>query len=251
MSSLHAAGLESRDRGTADPVLRDMVVASGTTGTLQVDLAPGTYLLTVTMGDSGFAQNNMGWAVQGQTVESGINTAAGTWHIGTKSVTLSTGSLAVSFFDPTAYWVVNALTIQQNSTYIHKFDFGTDTSPVGSGYTQVTPATDYSAAQGYGWALTNPADQLKLIKTPNSGASTFPTQSDYMIALERFPLYMERGWHPGTTPGVPGYFGDPSEGELGMRSMGNYIFAASLLATDPAYDPIPSGVSQAQLLSRA
>src|SRR5438094_1562702 len=32
-----------------------------------------------------------------------------------------------------------------------QFDFGTTTSPVAAGYTQVTPATTYSAAQGYGW----------------------------------------------------------------------------------------------------
>src|SRR5262249_6580290 len=31
------------------------------------------------------------------------------------------------------------------------FDFGTPTSPVASGYTQVTEATQYSAGQGYGW----------------------------------------------------------------------------------------------------
>src|SRR5262249_47932933 len=32
-----------------------------------------------------------------------------------------------------------------------KFDFGTATSPVAAGYTQVTAATAYSVAQHYGW----------------------------------------------------------------------------------------------------
>src|SRR5205823_7181537 len=31
------------------------------------------------------------------------------------------------------------------------FDFGTANSPVAAGYTQVTPATAYTASQGYGW----------------------------------------------------------------------------------------------------
>jgi rhamnogalacturonan endolyase len=31
------------------------------------------------------------------------------------------------------------------------FDFGTDTSPVASGYARVSPATVFSAGQGYGW----------------------------------------------------------------------------------------------------
>ncbi len=37
---------------------------------------------------------------------------------------------------------------------VAKFDFGTADSPVRTGFTQVTPATAYSAAQGYGWEST-------------------------------------------------------------------------------------------------
>jgi hypothetical protein len=80
----------------------------------------------------------------------------------------------------------------------------------------------------------------------------YPTEADYMNILERFALYSERGWNPNYL-GDPqlGYFGDPDNGESGMRSIGNYIFTTSLLASDPAYDPSVSGVDQQTLLERA
>ena len=41
----------------------------------------------------------------------------------------------------------------------HQFDFGTSGSPVASGYTQVTEATSYSVAQGYGWLSGSPVSR--------------------------------------------------------------------------------------------
>lgn len=95
-------------------------------------------------------------------------------------------------------------------------------------------------------------DRLHAIKKPDYSSRAYPTPSDYMRILERFPMYGERGWHANYA-GKPdvGYFGDPSHGELGMRAMGNYVFVTALLATDPAYDPRPSGVSRSTVLARA
>ncbi len=43
------------------------------------------------------------------------------------------------------------LTLVAATTFTAHFDFGTATSPVAVGYTQVTPTTTYSAVRGYGW----------------------------------------------------------------------------------------------------
>lgn len=80
----------------------------------------------------------------------------------------------------------------------------------------------------------------------------YPSEADYMQILEQFALYSERGWK-GNYLGDRqlGYFGDPSNDEDGMRSMGNYIFTTSLLASDLAYNPSRSSVQQSVLLNRA
>lgn len=79
-----------------------------------------------------------------------------------------------------------------------------------------------------------------------------PLAGEYMPLLEQFALYSERGWK-GNYLGDRhlGYFGDPNSDESGMRSMGNYIFTTSLLASDPDYNPSISGISQSILLDRA
>lgn len=48
----------------------------------------------------------------------------------------------------TAATTTQTITVDQ----AYQFDFGTSTSPVASGFTQVTDATKYSAPQGYGWS---------------------------------------------------------------------------------------------------
>ncbi|NJR62488.1 MAG: hypothetical protein HC769_29000 [Cyanobacteria bacterium CRU_2_1] len=80
----------------------------------------------------------------------------------------------------------------------------------------------------------------------------YPCESDYMRLLERFPLYSERGWNPNYLDDrTIGYFGDPDNGESGLRSMGNYIFTTCLLASDESYDANISGINQETLLDRA
>lgn len=95
-------------------------------------------------------------------------------------------------------------------------------------------------------------DRLHVIRKPDYSAKSYPSAADMMRILERFPMYSERGWHANylDNPAL-GYFGDSDHGEMGLRAMGNYIFVTALLATDPAYDPRPSGITRATLLARA
>lgn len=101
------------------------------------------------------------------------------------------------------------------------------------------------------WMVSSPSQPLKVLKKPRYTSTSYPSLTDYMRVLERFPLYGERGWR-GNYLGDPnlGFFADPDSAEMGMRSMGNYIFTMSLLSSDPAYDPAVTGISQAQVLSR-
>jgi hypothetical protein len=77
----------------------------------------------------------------------------------TFAVTVADGQLNLRFkdnggIDPN--WALNALVIRTQSSLPTggRFDFGTSTSPVASGYTQVSPVTSYSVLTGYGWSST-------------------------------------------------------------------------------------------------
>jgi len=66
--------------------------------------------------------------------------------------------------------------------------------------------------------------------------SAYPGLTDYRRILARFPSYAVRGWHGAAgSAGVDGegYFGDPGNEEAGLRTVGNFIFTAALLASDP------------------
>lgn len=80
----------------------------------------------------------------------------------------------------------------------------------------------------------------------------YPNEENYMQLLEQFALYSERGWKGNyLSDRHLGCFGDPGSGENGMRSMGNYVFTTSLLASDPTYNSNTSGITQSVLLDRA
>jgi len=158
--------------------------------TFAVDLANGTYNVTVTMGDDGFSHDQQGVFLLGTQVDS-VTTAAGRYYIHTYSATVTNGQLTLTLqdlggADPNV--VINALDIVQSAaapaissvaatatapvvspttspvttggsatavasaivSTLH-FAFGTPTSPTVTGYTAVNEATTYSAALGYGW----------------------------------------------------------------------------------------------------
>jgi hypothetical protein len=84
-------------------------------------------------------------------------------------------------------------------------------------------------------------------KPANFDAPTYPSPSDYLRILERFPRYAERGWHD--LPGQPGlgWFGDGHSGEQGQRTLANFILVYAWLATNDQYDPAVSGVARETL----
>jgi len=102
------------------------------------------------------------------------------------------------------------------------------------------------------WMVSSPSTRLRVVKRFPGRPQSYPSASDYMRILERFPAYAERGWRDPAAAGHPiGFFGDPDHAEMGLRSMGNVVFVAALLATDAAYDPNVTGVSRLRVLARA
>ncbi len=107
--------LESRDRsGPADDLKKDFVLSSSAARTFRVDLANGTYTVTVTMGDNDFAHDNMVVKANGTIVLPDVDTAAGSFAVNTFPVTVSGGSLSLEFSDAggtDGSWVVNGISI--------------------------------------------------------------------------------------------------------------------------------------------
>lgn len=107
--------LESRDRGgPTDDLKRDFVMDSSAARTFRVDLPNGTYAVTVTMGDNGFAHDNMIVKANGATMLGNVNNAVGSFSVNTFNVNVTSSSLALEFSDgggsdPT--WVVNGVSI--------------------------------------------------------------------------------------------------------------------------------------------
>lgn len=92
--------------------------------------------------------------------------------------------------------------------------------------------------------------KLALIKPPPAGASTFPWLPDYLRVLERFPAYHARSWHDVNAAGEAlGYFG-PGD-QSGAVAQARDLLALAYLATDPGYDPRPSGIPAAALRDQA
>jgi fibronectin type 3 domain-containing protein len=113
------SSLSSRDRGApADAVKQDFVQNDASTARIfKVDLANGTYNVTVTMGDNDYAHDNMVVKANGTTALADVDSAAGGFAVNSFPVTVSGGSLSLEFSDaggtdPT--WIVNGVVI--NST---------------------------------------------------------------------------------------------------------------------------------------
>ena len=96
------------------------------------------------------------------------------------------------------------------------------------------------------------AEPLHKIKPLDTDNPLFPTASDYMTVLERFPLFAENGWH-GNYQGHAnvGYWGNAYSGEMGQRPQANFIVAYALMSRETSYDPTVSGVMRETLRSRA
>ena len=144
-----AGSVASRDRGTADPLLRDLCLSRNAT----FRLAPpvDNYSVQLTAGDAAYAHDEMLFSIFGLVRQE--STAAGettrvAWSLlggfdQFFDVTIADGGGS----DPNA--VINSLEIEPMPS--RRFDLGTTTSPLAGGYRRVTPATTYRPAVGYGW----------------------------------------------------------------------------------------------------
>jgi fibronectin type 3 domain-containing protein len=152
----------SRDRGTGGDVNRDLNYTED--GTFVVDLANGSYDVTVTLGDMSFSRDQMGIHLQGQQVDL-VDTPAGTMHTATYHVEVADSRLNMRLLNEGGdrFVTITAMEIAQvvNTTpdpdpvpdpsQAVRFDFGNDSSPLGEGHLKITHRTNYSAEQGYGW----------------------------------------------------------------------------------------------------
>jgi len=152
------AGLDSRDRGSPDD-LREDLVFSATEHTFNVDLANGEYLVAVTIGDQSFMHDQISVYAEDVLVVDHLTVQAGSFQAVSFRVVVTDEQLNLRILDDGGvdpYWVLNALTVQVAPPLPTEasFDFGTASSPVEAGYTQVTTSTVYSAITGYGWTST-------------------------------------------------------------------------------------------------
>lgn len=80
----------------------------------------------------------------------------------------------------------------------------------------------------------------------------YPDEGDYLRVLSHFGSYSEKGWHPNYLgKSNIGFFGDPGSGENGLRSMGNFIFISSLLASDITNGELGENINTEKHLERA
>jgi hypothetical protein len=152
----------------ASPLTQDY--AYGNDGTFEVSLPNGTYKVTPTMGDALKARAGITLAINGQTVATGLSSAAGQFLTTTYQATVSNGSLLLHLTGSDAnnpYWALNGLDItaaggsngsgggggatNSTSTTSAMLDFGPSNITVASGYTKVGTGS-FSTTTGRGWA---------------------------------------------------------------------------------------------------
>jgi ELWxxDGT repeat protein len=147
-----AGTITNVDRANAAGAL-DQDINYGTDGTFQVDLANGTYQITLDLGDTESASHdNVGIYLQGTQVDT-VTTPAGQVLAYTYVVVVTNGTLTVRLQDQGGNdpnFAIAGLSVAA-VTLPMAFDFGTATSPVASGYVGVSASTAFTAARGYGW----------------------------------------------------------------------------------------------------
>ncbi|MFH1177122.1 MAG: immune inhibitor A domain-containing protein [Acidobacteriota bacterium] len=138
-----------RDRGAPTKLRRDLNYTA--LGSFAVGLPNGAYLVITTLGDYGYARDQMGLFLEGLQVAS-VSTAAKEFATDIHRVVVADGQLNVLLDDlggADTLVAINGLEIVPVAPTM--FDFGGASSPLEPGYTRVTPATVFSQAQGYGW----------------------------------------------------------------------------------------------------
>src|SRR5262245_20452333 len=90
---LSTTGISAVDRGTSNPLTRDF--HQGHDSTFLVDLAPGTYNVTLTLGDAKDDRSNIAVWIEGTQVASGISTLPGQFLQRTFQVQVNDGQLTL------------------------------------------------------------------------------------------------------------------------------------------------------------
>ncbi|HID05746.1 MAG TPA: hypothetical protein EYP10_01215, partial [Armatimonadetes bacterium] len=236
--------LQYRDRGFPDKLRRDFVFSRAPQREFRVRVPNGDYRIMLIAGDSLAADHYLTIIAEGMEVIRDINTRRCEYAEITFDVIVRDGMLNIVFASPQhRNWVVNALALEPlgkrkrlKKPMVRKRRFEDPITALRR--KMMVPAKNVSA--------------LRVIKPPRWDEPSYPWLEDYMRVLERFPLYAERGWHPVKVGDEQlGYFGDIDHAEMGMRAMGNFILVYALLATDPSYDPKPSGIPREVVLEHA
>jgi hypothetical protein len=106
------ARLSAVDQGTADALTRDF--HQGKDSTFLVNVANGTYDITVSLGDAKALRDRMTIWIEGQQLASGLTTQAGQFLQRTFRVNVADGQLTLRIADSggtNAYFAINALTV--------------------------------------------------------------------------------------------------------------------------------------------
>jgi subtilase family serine protease len=150
---LPGSSVASADRGVGSNLTRAFCYTL-TQATFAVDLANGTYTVTLQMGDTVYAHQGMGISFQGTQVDN-LSNPAGQVLTRTYVVTVTNGQLDLGL---SALGGLNTAAVIEGMEIVAgtppppmQYDFGTSSSPVTSGYAGVSEATTYSAVTGYGW----------------------------------------------------------------------------------------------------
>jgi fibronectin type 3 domain-containing protein len=186
-----AGTVGERDRGK--PTGSDQSAFNFTTnGTFVVDLANGTYAVTLTTGDSLAMHDQQGIFLQGSQVDT-ITTGVNQFVTRTYIARVTGGRLVLGLrdlggTDPNC--VINSLQIQfvssstTSSTIAYNFDFGTDASTLTSGYARTTSSTDYSSLLGYGWSAGTVGERDRGKPTgSDQSAFNFTTNGTFVVDL--------------------------------------------------------------------
>jgi fibronectin type 3 domain-containing protein len=174
-----SGAVASRDRGTADPRLRDFCLTKN--ATFRVVPPDDFYSVILTTGDATWPHDQMRFAFGWQAHT--VSTAAGEHSTETWALTAGPPApldLTIEDVGGTdANAVINALEVSPMPQ--RRFDLGTPTSPLAPGYTRVTPASAYRPAIGYGWTAGAVAARDRGTADPVRRDFVFARQATFVV----------------------------------------------------------------------
>ncbi|WP_331490878.1 LPXTG cell wall anchor domain-containing protein [Aquibacillus rhizosphaerae] len=166
----------SRDQEGPDDLRRDFILAYNKE--FQLDLPDGDYNVRIITG-SERDDNTSTYVLEDGEVKGGTGTAAGEFVEYTDTVSVDDGQLNILFAGEWAR--INAVEVVAIEDFNVKFDFGTDTSPVKTGFNQVSNSMVYDSEIGYGLDVTvDSRDRAE----PDDIRRDFVIGSDYQFMVD-------------------------------------------------------------------